>query len=242
LSPEELERADLIDADVWPEYNRHGEILNPFWGRMLTELADYQFVVVDDDTGAFLAEGHTIPLRWDGGADGGLAGIDAAIQRCFEVLDSDGDFNAICAMAAEIPPGTQGKGLSVAILDAMKDIGRTRGFEQLVAPVRPNHKERYPLTPIERYVAWKRPDGTPFDPWIRVHVRLGAEVLAPLPRSMLISGSVREWEEWTGMRFPESGSYTFPRCLAPLEVDVEADRGTYWEPNVWIHHRIDPRR
>jgi hypothetical protein len=28
----------------------------------------------------------------------------------------------------------------------------------------------------------------------------------------------------------------FPRCLAPLHVDRDADAGTYWEPNVWIVH------
>ena len=28
-----------------------------------------------------------------------------------------------------------------------------------MAPVRPTWKERYPLVPIERYAAWRRPDG-----------------------------------------------------------------------------------
>ena len=39
------------------------------------------------------------------------------------------------------------------------------------------------------------------------------------------------------MAFPESGSYVFPECLAPLEVDRDADLGAYWEPNVWVRHR-----
>jgi hypothetical protein len=38
------------------------------------------------------------------------------------------------------------------------------------------------------------------------------------------------------MRFPESGVYVFPECLAPLTIDVEADVGRYWEPNVWMRH------
>ena len=47
-----------------------------------------------------------------------------------------------------------------------------------------------------------------------------------------------EWEEWTETPFPESGTYVFPHGLAPLEIDREADLGGYWEPNVWVRHRV----
>ena len=59
-----------------------------------------------------------------------------------------------------------------------------------------------------------------------------------MQRSLRITGSVAEWEEWTETPFPESGTYVFPHCLAPLEVDREADLGSYWEPNVWVRHRV----
>ena len=40
-----------------------------------------------------------------------------------------------------------------------------------------------------------------------------------------------------GMAFPADGVYTFPGGLAPLTV---ADgTGSYWEPNVWMHHRLE---
>jgi hypothetical protein len=67
---------------------------------------------------------------------------------------------------------------------------------------------------------------------------MGGEVLAPEPQSLRITGTLAEWEEWTGMAFPESGPYVFPYGLAPLEVDREADEGRYWEPNVWVLHRV----
>ena len=76
----------------------------------------------------------------------------------------------------------------------------------------------------------------PNDPSVRLHERLGARVATPLPRSMLITGSVRDWERWTGLALPESGEYVFPQGLAPLAVDRETDSGTYWEPNVWMIH------
>ena len=49
------------------------------------------------------------------------------------------------------------------------------GLDALIAPVRPTWKERYPLTPIERYVLWRREDGLPYDPWLRTHERVGGE-------------------------------------------------------------------
>jgi hypothetical protein len=124
------------------------------------------------------------------------------------------------------------------MLSAMRDIATRLGLDDLIAPLRPTWKERYPLTPIERYAAWARDDGLPFDPWIRLHVRLGGEILAPEARSLRITGTVAEWEEWTGLPLPESGTFVFPHGLAPLEVDRESDRAEYWEPNVWVRHRI----
>ena len=106
----------------------------------------------------------------------------------------------------------------------------------MIAPVRPTLKEQYPLIPIERYVAWRREDGAHFDPWLRVHERVGGEIVAAAPESMLIEAPVTEWEEWTGMRFPEDGTYVFPGALAPLE--VKGGSGRHVEPNVWVRHRV----
>jgi hypothetical protein len=124
------------------------------------------------------------------------------------------------------------------VLTGMTDLGRAFGFGSLIAPVRPNWKDRYPITPIQRYVRWTREDGTAFDPWIRIHLRMGATLGPALPRSLRITGTVAEWETWTGMRFPESGDYVFPAGLAPLRVDTDRNLGEYWEPNVWLIHDL----
>jgi hypothetical protein len=124
------------------------------------------------------------------------------------------------------------------MIGGMRDVAAARGFGNLIAPLRPTWKARYPVTPIERYAAWTREDGRPFDPWIRLHVRLGAEIMKPVRRSLHITGTVAEWEQWVELPLPESGTYVFPHGLAPLEVDREGDLCEYWEPNVWVRHRI----
>ena len=120
----------------------------------------------------------------------------------------------------------------------MRTNAQDHGFAHLVAPVRPSWKARYPLVPIERYVRWETDDGLPVDPWLRVHPRLGAEIVRPCPASMTIAGTVSEWEGWTNMLFPESGDYVVPGALELVRIDREADRGVYVEPNVWMHHRL----
>ncbi len=57
------------------------------------------------------------------------------------------------------------------------------------------------------------------------------------PESMTIRGSVAEWEAWTGLPMPETGSYVVPGGLVPVEIDRERDMGLYVEPNYWMVHR-----
>jgi GNAT superfamily N-acetyltransferase len=233
------ERRDLYDRaseiEAWPEYQHHGDVLNRYWRRLHDERADFQFALVDEESGDVVAQGHSIPVVWDGTAEGLPAGVDGQIAAGFEPTEAP---TALGALAIEIDPGQRGRGLSRTMIEAMAEIGRRHGLADLIAPVRPSWKERYPVTPIERYAAWTREDGLPFDPWMRVHARLGAEILKPEPESLRITGTVAEWEAWTEMPFPESGEYVFPHGLAPLTVDRDADLGAYWEPNVWMRHRI----
>jgi hypothetical protein len=216
-----------------PEYNNHGDVLNEYWSRLTEEAPDFQFGLVGDDD-EILARARSVPVRWDGSVADLPAGIDGAIARGFD----EGGANVLCALVIMIPRDLQGRGLSRAAVEGMASIARDHGLESLIAPVRPSWKERYPLIEIERYAEWRRPDGLLFDPWMRVHERLGAEVLKPEPRSLRITGTVTEWEGWTEMAFPESGDYWVPEGLAPVAIDRERDQGRYWEPNVWMRHAL----
>ena len=235
------ERPDLwkrgIGSDqVWPEYNLHGDVLNRWWHLLDEELPEYQFVLYDEANDTVVAEGHTGPMWWDGADDTLPEGIDAAIESIFRRVRAGGELNTLCALAAETPRDGRQSGMAVRLLKGMRTIGRRQRLTHFVAPVRPSWKERYPLTPIDRYVTWRRPDGELFDPWMRVHERLGARVSTPLPRSLRITGTVPEWERWTGLAFPESGEYVFPEGLATLRIDTSGGLGRYWEPNVWMIH------
>jgi hypothetical protein len=236
----ELSGEGIPSRDVWPEYNLHSALSNRLWPRLYEELQDFQFGVFDEQTGDLLAEGHTAPCAWSGRDEDLPASIDSVMTGVLQDLDARrpaSKFNALYALAAEVPPGTRSRGLAAVLLGAMRSIAVDHGLQHVLAPVRPSWKDRYPITPMAHYVRWRRADGLPFDPWLRVHERVGARFGPVLERSMIITGTVAEWETWTSTAFPESGDYVFPQGLAPVTIDRERDRGTYWEPNVWMIHR-----
>jgi hypothetical protein len=64
---------------------------------------------------------------------------------------------------------------------------------------------------IDRYLSWRRQDGTHLDRWLRTHERLGADIVKVAAESMV-----------------------------PIEIDHERDEGAYVEPNVWMVHLPPP--
>jgi len=203
---------------AWPSFVLHDAVSNEHWGRLFTDFPEFQFVALED--GEVVAEGCSIPV----------GGMPRAWRQAFL---SEGEPDRLCALQVLIGPEHQGRGLAGPMLEHMRGLAAARGWT-LYAPVRPTWKARYPLIPIERYAAWRREDGLLFDPWLRAHERLGAEVIGTAEEAMLIRGSSAEWHDWTGMAFPEDGSYVVPGALVPVE--FRGGEGVYSEPCVWMRH------
>ena len=229
--PDLLERRfEELTRPTFPAYMNENEPGNLYWSRLYTDFPDFQVALVDGDE--LLAEAHAIPLPWDGSLEDLPAGWDEGFVRG---MTSDRPHDALMAIAISVAPSQQGRQLSSRMIGSFTDNARQAGLENgVIAPVRPTWKERYPLIPMERYARWTRDDLLPFDPWLRVHARLGAELLEVCPASMRIEGGVGEWEDWTGLAFPDDGDYLVPGALVP--VCVEDGRGIYVEPNVWMRH------
>jgi GNAT superfamily N-acetyltransferase len=225
-----LERRDLSEQ-TFPEFMHHNEPGGRWWSALYDRFPPFQLALLDGDE--LVAEGHSLPVSWDGS----VAGLPRGWDHAFELgMTSDEPPTALSALVISVRPERQGEGLAARMIEAFRDAARSEGLRDVIAPVRPTWKERYPLIPIERYLTWRREDGAHFDPWLRVHERVGGEIVAAAPESMLIEAPVAEWQEWTGMRFPEDGTYVFPGALAPLE--VRDGSGRHVEPNVWVRHRV----
>jgi hypothetical protein len=124
------------------------------------------------------------------------------------------------------------------MVQAVRAVTKFHGLRSLIIPLRPSEKHKYPLVCMDDYITWKTEQGLPFDAWLRVHVRAGAKFLKVCHHSKTIRGTRREWEQWTGMHFAQSGQYIIDGALNPIEMNVETDEGIYVEPNVWIVHEV----
>jgi GNAT superfamily N-acetyltransferase len=227
-------RFETLSRRTFPEYMHHNQSGTRYWGRLYDDHPDFQLGLLEGED--LVAELHSLPAAWDGTMDDLPPGWDDVFLRAFE---SGRPATALFALAISVLPERQGARLSSVMINAMRDAARTAGLRELAAPVRPTLKAEYPLIAIEAYMEWRRDDGSHFDPWLRIHERVGGRIVAAAPESMTMEAPVPDWEQWTGMWLPEDGTYVVPGALAPLE--VRDGVGKHVEPNVWVVHSLDER-
>lgn len=234
------ERPDLEDQaraafrGEWPEFIFHDPVSASHIGRVAEYFPHYDILLLDQ--GEVLAGGWGVPIAWDGTVAALPEGYDGALVSAVAGHEHGAAPDTLSVMAAAVKQGRQGRGLAGRVLTALRERAIGGGLHRVIAPVRPTLKRRYPLTTMADFAGWARPDGLHLDPWIRTHQRLGASILGPAPHSMVITGSVGEWEKWAAMAFPQTGRYVVPDALELVDVDREHDRGTYAETNLWMRH------
>jgi GNAT superfamily N-acetyltransferase len=237
--PDYRDRAGDIAEVSWPEFMMHDSVANEYWHELFDRFSEYQFALLDTETNRMAAMGNSLPFHWDKDlAELPEGGWDWVFLKAVEDHKAGVAPNMQSAIQIAIHPDYRSQGLSTEMVRAMRDIGHFKGFKFLLAPVRPNQKSRYPLISIDDYIKWTNDEDLPFDAWLRVHARAGAKILKPCHEAMTICGTRAEWEEWTGLKFPQSGTYFIPGALNPMEMNIEKDEGVYVEPNVWMVHEL----
>ncbi|AYG04629.1 hypothetical protein D7I44_14595 [Gryllotalpicola protaetiae] len=219
----------------WPAFISADAVAAQYLPSVRERFADLELLVVDGDR--YVGAGWAVPIVWDGSAGSLPEGYSDSLRRSV-TEETAHTPNTLVVCAAQIDQAEQGRGIAADLLRAFREQAVARGLEYLIVPLRPTLKHRYPLTAIADYAAWIRADGAPFDPWLRTHWRMGARVLATAAQSQTMTGTIAEWEDWTGMTLPDAGDYIIPGGLAPLRIDDNGN-GTYVEPNIWVQHPLD---
>jgi amino acid adenylation domain-containing protein len=228
---------DRLHLDQWPEFFIGDESMRACWPRLLTELADWQFLFVDEHD-RLVAVGHCAPIHWDGTPADMPAGWDDGLRRAL-ALGARAP-NTLLGLAGVVDAKVGGRGLSVAVLEGFRTLAHRRGLAHMLGPVRPTGKADHPDLSFEEWCARRRPDGSAEDGWIRSHERLGARTLGVAPRSQRVVAPVADWERWAGRRFAASGPVHVPGTLAPVLIDLERGVGEYDEPCLWMLHAAAP--
>ena len=231
--PDLDEEASKAFRERWPEFIFHDPIASAYHGRAEQYFPEYQVLLLDD--GRVAAGGWGVPFAYDGDLPDGY---DGALVRSIDGHEAGTAPTAFSFMAAAVHRDFDKRGLAKEVLRHLTTRARDAGLTCVFAPIRPTWKSRYPTFPMARYATWRRADGLSIDPWIRTHQRMGARIVGAAPRSMVIPGTVAEWETWAGMPFPESGEYVVPDALNLVRVDCENDSVVYEEENLWVEHGI----
>ncbi len=232
------ERHDLIQqvADLddrsWPIFLQNGDAKS--WKHLYDELADTVILFVNNDK--VISAGFTVPIQWNNELTDLPASIEEILQRGLEIKYSNQEPDTLVPIGALVDKHYQGQGLSRAILIEMKKLAAKLNLSKLIVPVRPTHKSRYPLQSITEYTSWKNKDNQYYDPWLRVHEKLGAKIIKITASTLTVKGSLLDWSKWTNMVFPSSGEYVVPGALSTVNVDIVNNIAQYQDPNVWMQH------
>lgn len=232
--PDLHEQAKAALRGGWPTFVLHDPISNNYRHQAGSYFPTFDVLLLED--GAVVADGRAVALRWDGDVATLPDGYDGALVRAVTEHENSVRPDTLCIMAVTVRSDRTRGGLAGKVITALRDRAVDAGLRRVIAPVRPALKAKYPLASMEDFARWTRGDGLHLDPWIRTHQRLGATILAPAPRSMVVPGTVAEWEKWTGMAFPQTGTYVVPDALDLLEIDCGSDQGVYAETNLWMRH------
>ena len=234
------ERPDLEDEAgaafrvKWPEFIFHDPIAKQYMAQVAECFTQYDVLLLDG--GRVVAGGWGVPIRWDGTVEDLPDGYDGAMVRAVEGHRSGVQATTLSFMAVAVGNGETKGGLAGEVMAALRVRAVEAGLTHVIAPLRPTLKPKYPLVSMASFATWTRPDGLSIDPWIRAHQRMGATILAPSARSMVMTGTVAEWESWTDMAFPETGAYVVPDALGLVDIDRAKDIGTYVEEGLWVQH------
>lgn len=235
---------DAVHADrfnrLWPEFMLHDPVAamyfeTPHFDRYL----DTAFAVIDPAEPAQpVGRAFAVPFVFGGSGRDELpdSGWDGVIRWAHEDQARGRRPNALSALEITLLPEYRGQGASRMVLDAMRRHAGALGYRQIFAPVRPTAKHLEPFTPMADYVARRTAEGLPADPWLRVHVRAGGEVVKIAPQSMVVAANLAEWRRWSGMPLDESGAVAVSGALSPLWVSIAQDHAVYVEPNIWVRH------
>lgn len=165
--PDLREQARAALWGGWPEFILHAPSSAEYRRRARAYFPRFDVLLLDG--GEVVAGGAGVALCWDGEAGTLPDGYDAAMAAAVTGHEACVVPDTLCVMVAAVRPDRLGGGLAARVLTALGDRAGEAGLRRVIAPVRPTLKARYPLTAMEDFAGWTRPDGLHLDPWIRTH-------------------------------------------------------------------------
>ncbi|WP_228985309.1 transferase [Photorhabdus laumondii] len=240
--PDLKNATDELIYHNWPLFIQNSPVTYEHWNKLFkSDFSRFQqFAILQQgEKQRLIGVANSVPFPWEGDSLEQLPdnGWDEVFRRGMFARGKKVT-KMLSALSVTVSPEFRGKNLPALLISSLKQAAIEEGLKGLVVPVRPTLKQNYPLQDFVQYCRWKNDNNEPFDPWIRTHWRLGAKIIQPAMHSMSINATLDKWQEWTGMKFLQSGQYIIPGGLVPLVVDVQQQMAYYIEPNLWMFHNL----
>ena len=141
---DELRKAALsIEQAAWSElgYLNYTRAHFELYTDLLTQYADYQLCLVNEETNYPVAVANCVPLTCSGPDDLPPEGWDWLVETAAR---PKAPHKMLGALAISVPAIHRSKGYARIMIRALLDLAESKGLHGLVAPVRPSAKAHHP--------------------------------------------------------------------------------------------------
>ncbi len=223
--------------DGFPEIIHKSPVILKYWKSVERYFPKCQLFAINElgDVVGFI---NSIPFYWDDALDKlPREGWDWMLVKGVKDYESNVKPNSLGGLQIIVSKNYLGQGYSKVIINKAKQLVKDFSFDHLLIPIRPIYKSRHPHMSMTEYMEY-RVDDKIYDPWIRTHLKGGAEIINICDKAMHIYGDLAFWEGIMKREIHKSGSYIVKGALNPVEIEVSKDYGEYFEDNIWISYSV----
>jgi len=220
---------------AFPPIIGESQVIKKYWSKLETYYPENQFLLISnkDELIGFI---NTVPFHFDKELDHlPERGWDWMLSKGIADFENKIEANYLGGLQVIVRKEFQSQGFSRKILNYAKNFIANSNFKNLIIPIRPTQKHKFPELPMSEYLNLKSGNEV-FDPWIRTHLKGGAQIIKICEKSMMMAGDIEFWERILEKKIYKTGKYILRGALSLITIDLEKDKGEYIEPNIWIKY------
>lgn len=191
--------------------------------------------------------GHGMMTRihWDQDPKHIPDGWQGSVRQSYKnSINKDAKLNTLVGLFIYVENAQRKKGWSGRILNEMLYHGKRLKLSSLIIPLRlpQRYEKEYAEMPFEEFAFLKRADGQYKDHWLRVHTRLGAEILGICNTSHRHAIPLRDFYHiFKVKQFTKNGYQLFSMSdlWYNIYVDTEREYVLIDQACVWVKHRLN---
>ncbi len=235
LSQAQQQQYRAIIKNAFPRIVLESKVTEKYWPRLERYFPEYQVYLIHE-SGEIIGFINSIPFHWNKALETlPDDGWDWMLQEGVENNEQGVKSNCIGGLQIIVNPKYLGQGYSRKIIAEAKILRKQHGLEHLLIPIRPTLKHHFPHMKMEDYIHYKENEKL-YDPWIRNHLRNGAEIIKVCHNAMNVTREIPYWESLLNRKIETSGHYLIEGALNPIMMDLDKNIGEYREANIWIKY------